>query len=140
MFFDHDSCEHSQPVGGGSCWADLPGDEGLLLWSMRRMVVAWPRCHAVHAALHARYGDDALGVEHLMRCWLIGLSRRARRQMVIGDPTCTLLLPDEGSLLFVLRPSSDETAAASAIAAVTGNPLATCLLPLAASLAAMAQL
>lgn len=139
MFIDHERFDHRQPAGG-SCWADLPGDEGLLLWSLRRLVVAWPRCHAVQAALHARYGDDGLGVEHLLRCWLTGLSRYARRQLVIGDPHCTLLLPDEGSLLFILRPSTDPAAAARAIADVTGDPLAVRLLPLARSLAITARL
>lgn len=138
MYFDHDGFNH-RPAGG-SCWTDLPGDEGLMLWSMRRMIVAWPRCHAVQAALHARYDANALGVEHLLRCWLTGLSRHARRQLVIGDPNCTLLLPDEDRLLTVLRPSTPEPVAAGAIAAVTANPLAVCLLPLAASLAATAQL
>lgn len=137
MLIDHDAFR-SQPRA--SCWADLPGDEGLILWSMRRLVVAWPRCHAVQAALHARYGDDALGVEHLLRCWLTGVSRHARRQLVIGDPLCGLLLADEGALLFILRRSTPDAARAAAIEALTGAPAATCLAPLAESLGTVAQL
>ena len=135
MLIDHDAFRRQPTV-----WGDLPGDEGLMLWSLRRVVVAWPRCHAVHAALQARYGDDGLGVEHLLRCWLLGLSRHARRQLVIGDPHCALLLADEGALLYILRPATLRDAAAAAIIELTGNPCADCLLPLAESLAATAQL
>lgn len=135
MLIDHDSFRREP-----TCWSDLPGDEGLLLWSLRRMVVAWPRCHVVHAALQARYGDDGLGVEHLLRCLLTGITQHARRRLVVGDPNCTLLLPDEGALLFVLRPTTPAAAAAAAIVELTGNPCAPCLLPLAGSLAATARL
>lgn len=135
MLIDHDAFRRTPNV-----WADLPGDEGLLLWSLRRLVVAWPRCHAVHAALHARYGDTALGVEHLLRCWLLAVSRHARRQLVIGDPNCALLLADEGVLLFVLRPATPRDTAAAALVELTGDPAAGGLLPLAAALAATAQL
>ncbi len=128
MLIDHDAFRRPQRV------ADLPDDEALLLWSLRRLVVAWPHCHAVHAALHARYGDAALGVEHLLRCWLYGLSRHARRQLTIGDPNCALLLADEAALLGVLH-AGDRGAA---LIALTGNPCAGCLTPLAASLAEVA--
>ncbi|MGI4876362.1 MAG: hypothetical protein ACRYG4_02615 [Janthinobacterium lividum] len=138
MLIDHDGFNRGPEDPGG--WDALPGDEALLMWSMRRMVVAWPRCHAVQAALHARYGDEALGVEHLLRCWLTGVSRHARRRLVIGDPNCAMLLPDEASLLFVLRRATPPVAAAAMIEALTGNPCAACLLPLASSLAAVARL
>lgn len=136
MLIDHDAFR----AAPRSLWADLPGDEGLILWSMRRLVVAWPRCHAVQAALHARYGDDALGVEHLLRCWLTGVSRHARRQLVIGDPLCGLLLADEGALLFILRSATPTAARVAAIGALTGAPAATCLAPLAESLGGLARL
>lgn len=135
MLIDHDSFRREPSV-----WSDLPGDEGLILWSLRRMVVAWPRCHTVQAALHARYGDEALGVEHLLRCWLLGISRHATRHLVIGDPNCALLLADEGVLLFALRPATPEIAAGQALIDLTGNPCADCLVPLARSLAATARL
>ncbi len=132
MYIDHDAFRRPTTL------ADLPPDEALLLWSLRRMVIAWPRCHTVHAALHARYGDTALGVEHLLRCWLLGVSRHARRQLVIGDPTCTLLLPDEAVLLAVVRGATPADAAEAALVGLTGNPCAGCLAPLAASLAEIA--
>ena len=138
MLIDHDAFRHGSPRP--NCWSDLPGDEGLILWSMRRMVVAWPRCHAVHAALHARYGDDGLGIEHLLRCWLTGVSRHARRQLVIGDPLCGLLMADEGAMLFILRSSTPAPARTVTIEALTGNPCSPCLMPLAESLGKLAQL
>ena len=140
MLIDHDGFNRRERPRDGTSLSDLPCDEGMLLWSMRRMVVAWPRCHTVQAALHARYGETALGIEHLLRCWLTGLSRHARRQLVIGDPNCTLLLPDEGALLFILRPTTPAEAAAEAIETLTGNPCAACLMPLVTSLAVVAEL
>jgi len=143
MLIDHEPFRREPaivPPVAPTVWSDLPGDEGLILWSLRRMVVAWPRCHAVQAALHARYGDDALGVEHLLRCWLLGVSRHAKRQLVIGDPNCALLLPDEGALLLALRPATPAEAAGQALVDLTGNPCAACLVPLARSLAATARL
>ena len=120
-----------------SRWTDLPDDEALLLWSVRRMVVAWPRCHAVHAALHRRFGDDALGVEHMLRCLLIGLARHATRPLRLGDPACALLLPDEALLLLALRNSGDPARAGTAIEALSGAPAAACLLPITVALAAL---
>lgn len=141
MLIDHDAFRpDARTPAPATCLSDLPGDEGLLLWSLRRMVVAWPRCHTVHAALLARYGDDGLGVEHLLRCLLTGVSNHARRKLVIGDPNCTLLLADEGALLFALRPSTPPAAAADALVALTANPCAGCLLPLATALATTAWL
>lgn len=120
--------------------ADLPDDAALLLWSLRRLVIAWPRCHTVHAALHARYGDAALGIEHLLRCWLLGVSRHARRQLVIGDPHCALVLGDEAALLAVLDRAAASGDVATALVALTGNPCAGCLVPLVDSLVLAAEL
>ena len=119
----------------GPCWTDLPGDEALLLWSLRRMVVAWPRSHAVHVALHRRYGDDAPGVEHLMRCLLTGIARHATRPVQLGDPACALVLPDEGALLFALRSSHDVRRTAAALEGLCGRASAGALIPLVVALA-----
>ncbi len=134
MFLDHDAFRRPLAV------ADLPDDEALVLWSWRRLVVAWPRCHAVHAALHRRYGDAALGVEHLLRCWLDGVSRHAHRRVAIGEPTCALVLADEMMLLTVVRSATPQATAAASLAALTGNAAAAGLLPLAAALTAAAEL
>ena len=134
MYLDHDVFRRPLAV------ADLPDDEALLLWSLRRLVVAWPRCHAVHAALHMRYGDAALGVEHLLRCWLDAVSQRAQRRLAIGAPTSALVLADEALMLLVLRPATPAAIAAASLAALTGDSEAAHLLPLAAALGATAQL
>ncbi|TRW18279.1 hypothetical protein [Glacieibacterium frigidum] len=130
MFVDFDTPFPSAPRG--LRWTDLPDDEALLLWSLRRMVIAWPRCHAVHAALHQRFGEDALGVEHLLRCWLTGIARHAARPLQLGDPACALILPDEGVLLYALSQADDE----AALAGMCGSGAAS-LLPLTAALAAL---
>ena len=115
-------------------WTDLPPDEALLLWSLRRLVVAWPRCHAVHAALHRRFGDDALGVEALLRCWLHGLAGHATRPLRIGDPACAHLLPDEAAMLSAFRHAATDGGAA-AIDELCGRPAAAVLGPIARALA-----
>ena len=127
MLIDHNAFRRPAAV------ADLPDDDALILWSLRRLVVAWPRCHTVHAALHLRFGDAALGIEHLLRCLLVGIARHADRGLAIGDPTCTIVLPDEADLLAAVRPGAD---AAAALNRLTGDPRAACLVPLAALLAA----
>ena len=127
MLIDHTAFRRPPAV------ADLPEDDALILWSLRRLVVAWPRCHTVHAALHMRFGDAALGVEHLLRCLLVGVARHARRRLAIGDPNCAVVLPDEADLLAAVRPGDDI---AATLARLTGEASATCLLPLAAALAA----
>ena len=115
-------------------WTELPADEALILWSLRRLVVAWPRCRAVEIALHRRWGDDGLGVEHLLRCWLSALAGHARHPLTVGDPACALLLPDEGAILFVLRHAENPDRARPALAALCGSEGTAVLLPLAAAL------
>jgi len=87
----------------GPAWTALPDDEALLLWSVRRLVIAWPRCHTVHAALNQRYGDAAADVETLLRALLMTVTRHARRPLAIGDPACAVILADERSLLAAVR-------------------------------------
>ena len=96
-------------TGGWDCRPDdgLSADEALLLWSVRRLAIAWPRCHAVHVALQQRYGQDGLGVEHLVRCWLRALADRATRQLTIGQPACPMILPDEAAMLIAVRHAGD---------------------------------
>lgn len=113
--------------GAGEGWhgsvADLEMAEARILWALRRLAVLQPlgvaRCHAVHAALQREFGDAGLGIEHLLRCWLVGLARVSRRTLVIGEPACPLLLADEAVLLGVLRRAA-EPAAERALVAMTG--------------------
>lgn len=108
---------------------DLGLAEARILWALRRLAVLQPlgaaRCRAVHIALQQEFGDAGLGIEHLLRCWLVGLARTARRPLVIGEPACPLLLADEARLLAVLRLAGTGTAAAAtALATLTGSPAA----------------
>ena len=101
------------PLPSRGSWTDLPDDEALLLWSLRRLVVAWPASRAVEAALHRRWGDDGTGVMQLLRCWLVGLAARTGRSLSIGDPACALLLADEAAMLSAWRQAAAGCAATS---------------------------
>jgi hypothetical protein len=111
-----------------------------LLWALRRLALMQPigaaRCHAVHIALQQDFGEQGLGIEHLLRCLLVGLSRRADRQLVFGEPTCGLLLPDEAALLTLLHSEPGQREAA--LAALAG-PQTAALLPLVECLNRMTQ-
>ena len=99
-----------------------------LLWSLRHLALMAPigtaRCQTVHIALQRDFGDSGLGIEHLLRCWLVGLARLADRRLAIGTPACPLLTRDESALLAILR-HGDE----AALVALAG-PRAANLLPL----------
>jgi hypothetical protein len=83
--------------------AALPAGEAMLIWGLRRLALLRPigsaRCHALHIALHQGYGDAGLGIEHLLRCLLVGLARRTDRPLGLGQPACPLLTRDEVLLL-----------------------------------------
>lgn len=133
--FDWPEAEASTTPVGAS-WTALPPAEQLLLWSMRHMLICWPSCASVRSALHAAYGEDALGIEHLLRCLLTAIGVWSMRSLALGDPTCARLLADEGALLDVLRACrSDPEAARAALVALCAHPRADALLPLAVSLA-----
>ncbi|MFZ4688595.1 MAG: hypothetical protein ACOYLS_05110 [Polymorphobacter sp.] len=110
-----------------------------LLWAIRRLALMQPigaaRCHAVHIALQQDFGDQGLGIEHLLRCILVGLSRSASRRLALGWPGCGLVTPDETMLLALLG----GTAGPTALARLTGTAEAATLLPLFAAVAALAQ-
>jgi hypothetical protein len=102
-----------------------------MLWALRRLALMQPigaaRCHTVHIALQQDFGEHGLGIEHLLRCLLVGLSRRADRHLVFGEPGCAMLLPDEAALLVALN--YGESDGEAALAALAG-PQAATLLPL----------
>lgn len=120
-----------------------PGDDGgaaalgavefRLLWALRRLAVMEPlgvaRCQAVHVALQREFGEAGLGIEHLLRCWLVGLARVAARRIAVGAPGCPLVTGDELVLLRVLRAPANADAEA-ALERLAGNAAAASLLPL----------
>ena len=129
----------ASPPAGAASWTSLPPPEQLMIWSMRHMLVCWPSCGSVRSALHQAYGDEALGVEHLLRCLLTALGRYSSRRLRVGDPTCSLLLADENTILLALRSARREPESArAALVEVCGEPRAERLLPLALSLADVA--
>ena len=141
MFVDFSQPGHLPHRDSGRDRPDeLPGDAALLIWSMRRLVVAWPRCHAVQAALHRRFGSEALGVEHLLRCWLAGLASHARRPLLLAQPGSASILADEGAMLFVLRQANEPEIAGAALATLCGCEAARGLLPLAVALQRLSRL
>ena len=92
--------------------AALPAGEALLIWGVRRLALLRPigsaRCHALHIALHQACGEDGLGIEHLLRCLLVGLARRTDRALGFGQPACPMLTRDEVLLLAALRAGAGE--------------------------------
>ena len=110
------------------------GGEALLLWSIRHMAMAWPRCYVVHVALQQAYGCDGLGVEHMIRCWLVGLSRRSGRRLTFAPPASAMPTADEQAMLASLRHAGDGT---GRCAAALAPDAAGDLEPLLAALAAL---
>ncbi len=111
----------------------------LLLWCLRRLALLGApgraRCHAAHIALQRSFGADGLGVEHLLRCWLVGLARSATRPLDLGTPGCPWLSGDEAVLLATLHAAGDARRARRLLAGI--GPTAPALAPL---FTAMAQL
>ncbi|KAB7646408.1 hypothetical protein [Polymorphobacter fuscus] len=123
----------------GRVGALAPGEQRIL-WAVRRLALMRPlgaaRCQAVHVALQRDFGDTGLGIEHLLRCWLVGLARHATRRVVLGEPACPMLLPDEARLLLVLRmAASDPDVARGGLEALAGTRGGAALLPLFAGVA-----
>ena len=121
----------------------LTATESRLLWALRRMALLQPlgqaRCHAVHIALGQDFGEAGMGIEHLLRCWLVGLSRCAVRRVVIGEPANPMVLPDEARLLRALRLAGNADAAIAMLAPLAGAVGATGLLPLLGAILALTE-
>ena len=115
--------------------AALSPDETQLLWCLRRLAMMAPlgsaRCQAVHVALQRNFGDAGMGIEHILRCLLVGLARRASRRLGIATPGCALLTGDEAGLLALFAAPSP-----SALVAFAGASAAP-LLPLCDALRAL---
>ena len=77
----------------------LPDDGRAIVAAIRHMVVGWPRSPIAHALLIDRYGDAGVGIEHLLRCLLVGIGRLSQRKLTVGAPCSAFLLPDETALL-----------------------------------------
>ena len=120
---------------------ELPVVEQQLLWALRRMALMQPigqaRCHTVHIALQQEFGDAGLGIEHLLRCWLVGMARMATRQLRLGTPGCPMLTGDESLMLDVVR---QPGAAAGGLERLAGTAAAANLLPIAHAIGELARI
>jgi hypothetical protein len=118
---------------------DLSAAEARLLWALRRLALMQPlgaaRCHAVHIALQQEFGDAGMGVEHLLRCILVGLARCTTRRLAIGAPGCGLVTGDEAVLLALIG----EGGGAAMLAGLAGSSEAVRLQPLFAAVAQLMQ-
>ncbi|EMD81746.1 hypothetical protein [Pacificimonas flava] len=114
-------------------WTTLPPESRALLWATRHMVMCWPGCPSVTAALIEVLGEEAMGGEHLLRCLIVGISRRAHRRIEFGSPACRQVLPDEELLLEAIGLDGAEPAP-DALRLLTGCGKAPALAPLTAEL------
>jgi hypothetical protein len=109
---------------------ELAPVEARLLWAVRRLALMQPigaaRCHAVHIALQQEFGDAGMGVEHLLRCILVGLSRCSTRRLAIGAPGCALVTGDEAVLLALMQGRAGQ----ALLVGVAGSGAAVRLMPL----------
>lgn len=116
-------------------WLNLPPDSQTILWALRRLVIGWPRPPCLHAALIEAYGDNACGIEHLLRCLLTGIAMHGTRRLEIGAPCCAALLPHEAELLEAIGLDGAESDP-SALVRLCDNPAAAQLSVLAAGISA----
>lgn len=135
------------PGGGQPEWPPRPDDPaGLspaqrdLLWSLRRLAMVRPlgssRDAHVHALLLRRFGDHGVGMEHHLRCLIVGLARRAIRPIRLHRPCYAQLSADERRLLMALDEAARPARAAALLAPLAGTRGAE-LLPLLAGIAAL---
>jgi len=111
-------------------WPHSGREEGLseaersLLWALRRTAMLRPlgqaRDPAVHALLQRQFGGAGLGLEHLVRCLIVGLARRAVRPLKLRVPCWPELTDDEMRLLFALRSHAQPSTAAALLTPLAG--------------------
>lgn len=111
-----------------------------LLWCLRRLAMLRPLGSArdahVHALLQRRFGESGLGLEHLLRCLIVGLARRALRPVVLNLPCRAQTSEDERRLLWALA-SADRPARAAALLAPIAGTRGAELIPLLAGIVAL---
>jgi hypothetical protein len=111
-----------------------------LLWCLRRLAMQRPlgcgRDPQVHALLQRRFGEAGLGLEHLLRCLIVGLARRAVRPLILHVPCRAAITDDERRLFWALRSAERPARAAALLAPLTGTRSEE-LLPLLAGIAAL---
>jgi hypothetical protein len=128
MFVRHDEGS----FGGGPAGQPRRGDPaGLsatqreILWCLRRLALQRPlgstRDAHVHALLQQRFGEAGLGLEHLLRCLIVGLARRATRPLLLHRPCCGAVTDDEQRLLLALAEAARPARVAAVLAPLAGS-------------------
>ncbi len=96
-----------------------------LLWCLRRLAMMRPLGQArdaqVHAFLQQGFGEAGLGLEHHLRCLIIGLARRAQRPIRLYMPCHEALAADEQRLLLALADSGRPARVAAVLAPMAGS-------------------
>jgi hypothetical protein len=143
MFVQHDE---SGPQGGppGPRRRDDPAGltpvQREILWCLRRLAMVRPLGSArdahVHALLQRRFGEQGLGLEHLLRCLIVGLARRALRPVRLHLPCHGAVAEDEQRLLLALGESRRPVRVVAVLAPLAGSRGGE-LVPLLAGIAAL---
>jgi hypothetical protein len=122
MLVSHDAQWEPERAGDG-----LNAAERELLWCLRRLAMLRPLGSArdghVHVALQLRFGDVGLGVEHLLRCLIVGLAQRALRPLLLHRPCCAGCSADEVRLLLALRNPAQAALLMAPMAGARGGEL-----------------
>lgn len=128
MFVRHDE---SGPDGGPSGPSRRDDPAGLtcvqreLLWCLRRLAMVRPLGSArdahVHALLQQRFGEAGLGLEHLLRCLMVGLAQRAVRPVRLHMPCHGAVAEDEQRLLLAMADAPRAARVAAVLAPLAGS-------------------
>ena len=128
MFVQHDV---NGPSGGPAGRPQRDDPAGLtpvqreMLWCLRRLAMLRPLGSArdahVHALLQQGFGETGLGLEHHLRCLIVGLARRALRPIRLHLPCHGALAEDEQRLLLALAESGRPARVAAVLAPIAGS-------------------
>ena len=128
MFLQHDGMGAGDGPAGRPRRDDPAGlthAQRELLWCLRRLAMVRPLGSArdahVHALLQRRFGEAGLGLEHYLRCLIVGLARRARRPIRLHLPCHGALAPDEQRLLLALAEGTRPARVAAVLAPIAGS-------------------
>lgn len=128
MFVQHDV---NGPSGGPAGRSRRDDPAGLtpvqreILWCLRRLAMVRPLGSArdahVHALLQQRFGEAGLGLEHHLRCLIVGLARRAVRPIRLHLPCHGAVAEDEQRLLLALAEARRPARVAAVLAPLAGS-------------------
>jgi hypothetical protein len=128
MFVQHDGMGSGAGPAGGPRSADPAGltrTQRELLWCLRRLAMVRPLGSArdahVHALLQQRFGEAGLGLEHHLRCLIVGLAQRAMRPIRLHLPCHAVLAADEQRLLLALADAGRPHGVAAVLAPMAGS-------------------